>query len=107
MRPMRRPADAQLDRMRDRLLDGPGTTEPSLRRAALEGGALPDPLAALLEKVRLHAYKVTDDDVATARAAGWSDSQLFELIVAAAAGAGLHRRDTFERLLADRTTSAP
>jgi hypothetical protein len=85
--------------MRARLLDGPGEVDPSVRRAAFEGGAVPGSVAGLVDKIRLHAYKVTDADVAAARAAGWSESQLFELAVAAAAGAGLHRRDVIDRLL--------
>jgi hypothetical protein len=103
---MRRAADDHLERMRDRLRSGPGTTDASLRRAAMDGGPVPSPLEALLDKVRRNAYKVTDEDVAAAQAAGWSDSQLFELVVAAAAGAGFQRRDAIDRALA-ATDSRP
>jgi len=88
--------------MRERLLDGPGEVDASVRRAAFHGdaAAVPEAVAGLVEKIRLHAYKVTDSDIASAKAAGWSDSELFELFVATAAGAGLHRRDVLDRLLA-------
>ena len=96
---MRRRGDEALDRMRDRLLNGPGHVDQSVRRAAFSGGEVPASVAGLVEKIRLHAYKVTDADIEAAKAAGWSESQLFELAVAAAAGAGLHRRDVIDRLL--------
>ena len=67
------------------VLRGPGHTEPSLRQA-LERGQAPPELAALVEKVRRHAYKVTDEDLAALKAT-WSDDQIFEIVVAAALGA--------------------
>ena len=92
-----------MDRLRSRLLDGPGHVDQSVRQAAFRGDVehLPAEVAGLVDKIRRHAYKVTDDDIAAAHAAGWSDSRLFELTVATAAGAGLHRRDVIDRLLAD------
>lgn len=86
--------------MRARLLHGPGEVDAQVRRAVFEGGDVPESIARLAEKIRLHAYKVTDEDVRAARDAGWTESQLFEVFVAAAAGAGLHRRDVVDRLLA-------
>jgi HD-GYP domain-containing protein (c-di-GMP phosphodiesterase class II) len=48
---------------------------------------------ALVDKVARHAYRVSEEDVAAARQAGWSEHELFELIVATATGAGLARRE--------------
>jgi len=98
---MKRLADEALDRMRARLLDGPGKVDKAVRRAALEGGDVPESIAKLVEKIRLHAYKVTDDDVRDALAAGWTESQLFEVFVAVAAGEGLRRREVIDRLLGE------
>jgi alkylhydroperoxidase family enzyme len=97
-----------LDRLRSRLLDGPGHVEQSVRQAAFRGDAagVPAEVAGLVDKIRHHAYQVTDEDIAKAKAAGWSDSQLFELTVATAAGAGLHRRDVIDRLLNDPKDTA-
>jgi hypothetical protein len=88
-----------LARLRSRLLYGPGVVEPALRRAAFSGDPMPASLAALVEKVRFRAYQVTDRDVADALAAGWTESQLFELTVATAAGAGFQRLELVDRLL--------
>ena len=78
------------------LLQTPADTEDSVRRAVLEraGGArdgVPEPLRAYVDKVANHAYKVTDEDVAALRAGGLSDDGIFEVTVAAAVGAGMHR----------------
>ncbi len=81
------------------VLQGPGETPLAQRRAVADGdaaatasiGPAPAALAAYLDKVRQHAYKVTDEDVTALRAAGYSDDQLFELTVATAWGAARQR----------------
>jgi hypothetical protein len=42
----------------------------------------------------MHAYKVTDEDVTAARAAGLSADQIFELAVCAAIGQATRQYDT-------------
>ena len=81
------------NRLRAAVLDTPGETPASLRRAAMQRGTLPGPLAAYVDKVARHAHKVTDTDVAGLQRAGHSDDALFEITVAAALGAALHRLD--------------
>jgi|SRR5712664_2995320 hypothetical protein len=81
------------NRLTAAVLDTPGETPASLRRAALQRGTLPAPLASYIDKVARHAYKVTDTDVAGLQRAGHSDDALFELTVAAALGAALYRLD--------------
>jgi alkylhydroperoxidase family enzyme len=68
-----------------RVVDGAGTSSNEARRDAFAGTG-PDPARALLEKVTKHAYKITDEDIAAAKAAGLSEDQIFELVVAAAIG---------------------
>lgn len=62
-----------------------------LREAARTDREAPAELASYLEKVRLHAYKVTDADVQQLKDAGFSEDEIFEETVAAAVGAGLAR----------------
>jgi alkylhydroperoxidase family enzyme len=64
-----------------------------LREAAQPDRPAPPELVAYLEKVRLHAYKVTDSDVDELKAAGFSEDEIFEHTVSAAAAAGLERLD--------------
>jgi alkylhydroperoxidase family enzyme len=62
-----------------------------LRAAARPERRAPAEFATYLEKVRLHAYKVTDRDVEELQAAGFSEDEIFEHTVSAAVAAGLER----------------
>jgi alkylhydroperoxidase family enzyme len=64
-----------------------------VRTAAVPERAAPTELSGYLEKVRLHAYKVTDRDVDELKAAGFSEDEIFEQTVSAAVAAGLERLD--------------
>jgi alkylhydroperoxidase family enzyme len=60
----------------------------------------PDPrLDAYLEKVRAHAYEVTDADVQALKDAGVTEDEIFEQTVAAAIAEGLRRLDAAEGVL--------
>lgn len=63
-----------------------------LRRAAKPEREAPFEMEQYLEKVRLHAYKIVDRDVDELKAA-FSEDEIFEHTVAAAAAAGLERLD--------------
>jgi alkylhydroperoxidase family enzyme len=64
-----------------------------VRAAAAPERAAPVELWGYLEKVRLHAYMVTDLDVGELKAAGFSEDEIFEHTVSAAVAAGLERLD--------------
>ena len=53
-----------------RLLEGDGWASPAQRRAAFDNAGLAEPLCTLIDKVVKHAYTVTDEDIASAKAAG-------------------------------------
>jgi len=66
--------------------------------AGLRGAAAPErdapvELRGYLEKVRLHAYKVTARDVDELKAAGITEDEIFEHTVSVAVAAGLERLD--------------
>lgn len=75
------------------------TTTPldRLRDVVRSTGPAPDVMDAYLEKVRRHAYRVTDADVEALKEAGLSEDEIFEQTVAAAIGEGLRRLDAAER----------
>jgi alkylhydroperoxidase family enzyme len=93
------------------ILTTPGDTDPVLRetveaRSAELGGGLgersapgeiPAALRAYVDKVALHAYKVTDRDIDELKKAGYSEDAIFEITLSAALGAGQSR---LERALA-------
>ena len=77
-----------------RILEGDGTASHAQRRAAFDNAGLAKPLHVLVDKVAMHAYKVTVEDIAAARAAGLSEDQIFELVVCAAIGQATRQYDT-------------
>ena len=64
-----------------------------LREAAQPNRPAPPDFAAYLDKVRRHAYEVTDRDVEALKKAGHSEDEIFEQTVSAAVAAGLERLD--------------
>ena len=92
--------DAFQKRLVDAVLNAPGDTTETQRRAVLGqaretpgAGNLSPALIHYVDTVARHAYKVTDADVTALQRAGQSDDSLFEITVAAAVGAALHRLD--------------
>ena len=82
-----------VDKTREAVLRSPGATDPALRHAVAfgPGTQVPDALRAYVDKVALHAYRVTDADVAALKAAGYTEDQIFEITASAALGAALRR----------------
>lgn len=72
--------------MQDSLLRGPGQLSPTTRQALALGTEVPEPLGAYAQKLRRHAYRVTDDDILALRRAGFSEDQIFEATLAVALG---------------------
>jgi len=79
------------DRVLERVLEGPGESDPAVRKAAaLGGGGLPGDLQPLVDKIHRHAYRVTDDDIERLRER-YGDDRMFEIVVSAALGASRRR----------------
>ena len=77
-----------------RILEGDGRASYSQRRAAFDNAGLAEPLSTLIGKVAKHAYKVTGEDIAAARASGLSEDQIFEIVVCAAIGQATRQYET-------------
>ena len=106
---------ALIERLVESVLAGPGHAASELRRAVFARAFGPHPptlrlssplsgtergtggediapdLAGYVDKVALHAYKVTDEDLAALKRAGNPDDVLFEVTVSAALGAAVGR----------------
>jgi alkylhydroperoxidase family enzyme len=88
-----------------RILEGDGRSSHALRRAAFDNAGLAEPLSTLIDKVAKHAYKVTDEDIAAVTASGFSEDQIFELVVCAAIGQATRQYDTARAALVEATTT--
>ena len=89
---MSRHADV-VQRLHDAVLGPDGALPHETRLALATGTDVPAELESYADKVARHAYRVTDRDLDTLRAAGYDDDAIFEITVAVALGAGLLRRD--------------
>ena len=78
------------DRVLNGVLNGAGESDPITRNAVADGSDVPAELQPLVEKIHLHAYKVTDEDIATLQAM-YGDDRMFEIVVSAAIGASRQR----------------
>lgn len=87
--------------LEDRILDGEGRASPEQRARAFSNAGLSQPLDGLLGKVATNPTRVTDADFAAARAAGFSEDELFELVICAAVGQTARLYDAGLAALAD------
>jgi hypothetical protein len=70
----------------DHILNGTGTASAQDRALAFGNAGLAPPLDALIGKVAARPVQVSDADFAAAKSAGYTEDQLFELVVCAAVG---------------------
>jgi alkylhydroperoxidase family enzyme len=91
-----------------RVLDGPGVSPAAMRRAAAGTGSegLPPAAVPVIEKIRRHAYKVTDQDIAALAAAGLDEETIFELTIAAAVGVSKRRLELAMKVIAGAENDA-
>ncbi|MGH3166389.1 MAG: hypothetical protein ACRDN0_10910 [Trebonia sp.] len=77
---------AEFRALADRVRDGDGRASAEQRARAFGNDGLSPPLDTLIGKVATRPSEVTEADFAAAKAAGFSEDQLFELVVCAAVG---------------------
>jgi hypothetical protein len=92
--------------LQDRILNGGGRASPEQRARAFSNAGLSPPLDGLLGKVATRPTQVTDADFAAARAAGFSEDELFELVICAAVGQSARLYDAGLAALADAVAGA-
>jgi alkylhydroperoxidase family enzyme len=85
----------------NRILHGGGLASADLRARAFQNADLPEPLRRLLDKVATQSALVTDADFAAASDAGFTDDQLFELVICAAVGESTRQYEAGLAALAD------
>jgi hypothetical protein len=87
----------------NRILRGAGRATADQRARAFNNAELPEPLRPLLDKVATRSAQVTDADFATAVEAGFTDDQLFELVICAAVGESSRQYEAGLAALAEAT----
>ena len=90
----------------DRVLSGEGLASAEQRARAFSNDGLSPPVDTLIGKVALRPAQVTEADFITAKAAGFSEDQLFELVVCAAVGQASRLYDAGLAALAEATGTA-
>jgi len=94
-----------VEHLRNAVLRGKGETDPGLRQAvaarsaelaglppgAPTGAEIPADLREFVDKAALHAHRITDEEVADLRRAGYSEDAIFETAISVAIGGGLAR----------------
>jgi hypothetical protein len=85
-----------------RILEGDGKATREDRKAAFDGTG-PDKARVLVDMVTKFAAQIGDDDIATARAAGYTEDEIFELVVCASMGQANRQYDNALAALAAAT----
>lgn len=87
----------------DRVLNGEGEASAEERARAFANEGLAPPLDALVDKVATSPAQVAEADLAAVTAAGYSEDQLFELVICAAVGKSTRLYDAGSEALAKAT----
>ncbi|TCN42162.1 hypothetical protein EV644_104544 [Kribbella orskensis] len=87
----------------DRVLNGEGRAAAQQRARAFSNEGLSPPLGALIGKVATRPTQVTEADFAAAKASGFSEDQLFELVICAAVGQSTRMYEAGLAALAEAT----
>lgn len=109
--------DPLVRRLRESVLEREGATSAAVRRAVearaaelggrpgvgAAGETVPEPARFLVDRVARHAHRVTDADVEALRAAGYTEDAIFDIVAAAALGAGLGRLERGMAVLRGRS----
>jgi hypothetical protein len=87
----------------DRILNGEGKASAEQRARAFRNDGLSPPLDTLIGKVATSPVQVTEADFATAQASGFSEDELFELVICAAVGQSARQYEAGLAALAEAT----
>jgi hypothetical protein len=87
----------------ERVLNAPGQASAQERARAFGNADIPPPLRELIDKVATRPTQITDADFAAARASGFSEDQLFELVICAAVGQSERQYEAGLAALAEAT----
>jgi alkylhydroperoxidase family enzyme len=93
------PHATKMTRLHHAVTSSPASLPAVVRQTITAGRNVSGPLGAYVRKIAEHAHEITDEDIASLRAANYTDDEIFEATVSAALGAGLFRLDCVLRAL--------
>jgi uncharacterized peroxidase-related enzyme len=97
--------------LRERILEGQGVTNSSLRQAvgkrAIGGAPIEEPYNEMALRIGEAAYNVTNEQVTNVIKKAGSDKAAFELMVSAAVSTGLYRWDKANKILENMKNHPP
>ena len=85
---------------------GPAVSDPAQRQAAFDNTGVDPRASALIDTVTRNAWKVTEQQVRSAVAAGLAEDAVFELVVCAALGQATRQR-TAAQAVVDEAFARP
>jgi hypothetical protein len=85
------PYAMKMTRLQHAVTSSPGSLSEVVRKTITAGRNVSGPLGSYVRKVAEHAHEITDEDIASLHAAGYTDDDIFEATISAALGAGLFR----------------
>lgn len=77
-----------------RILEGYGKASVEKRRSAFNNSVLDEPLSTLINKVALQPSKITDEDFRKVITSGFSEDQIFELVICSAVGQAVRQYES-------------
>jgi hypothetical protein len=89
----------------DRVVNGEGRASQEQRARAFGNVDVPPALRPLIDKVATRPTQVTDEDFAAAKSSGFSEDQLFELVISAAVGRSARMYEAGLAALAEATAT--
>jgi alkylhydroperoxidase family enzyme len=93
--------EREWQRLLAHLRDAPGHLTPTVRRAVFDNDEVPADLAPFVDTVVRYVHRTTDGDVAALVRAGYSEDEVFEAVIVAAAGAADRRLQAVRRATAE------
>ena len=89
-----------------RVLEGDGRASRAQRRAAFDNSVLGEPLHSLISKVAKQPTQITDEDIAAVKGSGFSEDEIFEIVVCAAIGQATRQYESALGALTEAMTDA-
>lgn len=84
-----------------RILEGKGKSTNDERRSSFNNTGLKEPLSKLINKVASHPTMITEEDIKNVISFGFSEDQIFELVICGAVGQATRQYESALKALSE------